>query len=80
MAASTELEYVVGMILAAHERGDREVVRQLKKGLRDSDRKEAIRYLDQALLGGRLRRWHTGRRGIELDLLKVNLRPDLDIP
>ena len=80
MAASTELEYVVGMILAAHERGDREVVRQLKRGLRVNDRKEAIRYLDQALLGGQLRRWYTRQRGIELELLKVNLRPDLDIP
>jgi hypothetical protein len=81
VGATAEVEYVVGMILAAREKGDKEVLRELKRGLREHDFKEVIRYLDQVLLSGRLRKWYSRRKSItESELIKVDLRPDLDIP
>ena len=78
-AASMELEYLVDMIEVAHARGDRELFRSLKKGLRRQDRKEAIRYLDQAFLGGRFQKIYRRFSKSNEGLLKVNLRPDLDL-
>jgi hypothetical protein len=78
MAAHSEVEYVVSMLMAAHARGDVEVERELRKGLRRHDWNEALRYLDQALTGGRLLRLRRSR-GAEAGLVKVNLRPDLDL-
>lgn len=79
MAAHTEVEYVVSMLMAAHVNGDREITRELKKGLRRQDWKEALRYFDQAFLGGRLRRLRRRFVDAEANLVKVDLRPDLDI-
>ncbi len=76
-AASMEPEYVIDMLLAARDKGDQEVARQLRRGLRAHDRKEALRHLDNALLGGRLQRWRRNRIGEEGRLLKFEPRPDL---
>lgn len=80
MAAHSEVEYVVSMVMAARARGDREIERELRKGLRRHDWNEVLRYFDQALFGGRLRRLRRKYRDAELDLVKVELRPDLDLP
>ncbi len=77
MAARSEVEYVVSMLMAAHANGDHEIERELRKGLRKHDWNEALRYLDQALLGGRLRRLRRRNRDAESDLVKIELRPDL---
>jgi hypothetical protein len=77
MAAHSEVEYVVSMLLAARARGDTDVERELRKGLRRHDWNEALRHLDQALTGGRLSRLRRSR-GAEAGLVKVSLRPDLD--
>ncbi len=79
MAAHSEVEYVVSMLMAAHAKGDMEVERELRKGLRRQDWNEALRYLDRALLGGRLRRLRRRQRDGERGLVKVELRPDLDM-
>ena len=79
MAAHTDVEYVVSMLLAAHEKGDVEVERELRKGLRRHDWNNALRYLDQALFRGGLRRLRRRYRDAELGLAKVELRPDLDL-
>jgi hypothetical protein len=78
MAARSEVEYVVSMLMAAHALGDAEVEQELRKGLRRRDWYEALRYLDQALTGGRLMRFRRSR-GAEAALIKFNVRPDLDI-
>jgi hypothetical protein len=78
MAARSEVEYVVSMLMAAHARGDTDVERELRKGLRRHDWNEALRYLDQAITGGRLLRFRRSR-GAEAGLIKVNIRPDLDV-
>lgn len=79
MAAHSEVEYAVGMLTAAHEKGDVEVERELRKGLRRQDWNNALRYLDQALFRGRLRRLRRRYRDAESQLVKVELRPDLDL-
>jgi hypothetical protein len=79
MAAHTEVEYVISMLMAAHHNGDHEIARELKKGLRRQDWKEALRYFDQALCGGRLRRLRRRFLDAEAHLVKVDLRPDLDV-
>jgi hypothetical protein len=79
MAAHSEVEYVVSMLMAARANGDSEVERELRKGLRSHDWKEALRYLDQAVLRGQLRRFRRGFRDVESNLVKVELRPDLDL-
>jgi hypothetical protein len=79
MAAHSEVEYVVSMLMAAHANGDRETERELRRGLRKHDWNEALRYLDRALLGGRLRRLRRRNRDSESGLVKVELRPDLDL-
>ncbi len=79
MAAHSDVEYVVSMLLAAHEKGDAEVERELRKGLRQQDWNNALRYLDQALFRGGLRRLRRRYRDAELKLVKVELRPDLDL-
>ncbi len=79
MAAHSEVEYAVGMLTAAHEKGDVEVERELKKGLRIQDWNNALRYLDRALFRGRLRRLRRRYRDPESELVKVELRPDLDL-
>jgi predicted PP-loop superfamily ATPase len=79
MAATTEQEYVIDMLLAARARGDDEVLHQLQRGLRAQDRKEALRHLDNGLLGGRLQRWRRRHSGEEGRLLKFAPRPDLEI-
>jgi hypothetical protein len=78
MAAHSEVEYVVSMLMEAHARDDTEVERELRKGLRRHDWNEALRYLDQAITGGRLTRFRRAR-GAEASLIKVKVRPDLDI-
>lgn len=80
MAAHSEVEYVVSMLMAAHAKGDYEIERELRRGLRKHDWNEALRYFDQALLGGRLRQLRRRNRDAELGLVKVELRPDLDLP
>ena len=79
MAAHTEVEYVVSMVMAAYHNGNRELALELKKGLRRQDWKEALRYVDQALCGGRLRRLRRRFLDDEAHLVKVDLRPDLDV-
>jgi 7-cyano-7-deazaguanine synthase in queuosine biosynthesis len=79
MAAHSEVEYVVSMIMAAHAKGERAIERELRKGLRGHDWNEALRYFDQALLGGRLRQLRRRYRDAEADLVKIELRPDLDL-
>lgn len=79
MAAHSEVEYVVSMLMAAHASGDHEVETELRRGLRKHDWNEALRYLDRALLGGRLRWLRRRNRDAELGLVKVELRPDLDL-
>ena len=78
MAAQSELEYVVSMLLAARAKGDVEVERELRKGLRRHDWAEALRHLDHALTGGRFLQRRRAR-ATEAGLVKVNLRPDLDL-
>jgi hypothetical protein len=77
MAANSEVEYTVGMLMAARARGEVEIERELRKGLRRHDLNEALRYLDRALTGGWLQRRRRSR-GSEADLVKVKLRPDLE--
>ena len=79
MAAHTEAEYVVSMLMAARARGEKEIARELAGGLRRQDWKEALRYLDQAVAGGWLRRLRRRIRDPEASLIKVDLRPDLDL-
>lgn len=79
MAAHTECEYVVSMLMAARHRGNQEIALELGKGLRRQDWKEALRYIDQALCGGRLRRLRRRFLDDEAHLVKVDLRPDLDV-
>ncbi|MGH8850565.1 MAG: hypothetical protein ACREYD_06195, partial [Casimicrobiaceae bacterium] len=79
MAARSEVEYVVDLLMAAHAQGDAEAERELKKGLRIQDWKEALRFLDRALAGGALRGFRRWRRDTEIGLVKVELRPDLDL-
>jgi len=79
MAAHSEVEYVVSMLMAAHEKGDAEIERELRKGLRRQDWANALRYLDQAMFRGKLRRLRRRFRDAELKLAKVELRPDLDL-
>lgn len=79
MAAHSEVEYVVGMLLAAHVRGDLEIERELRKGLRRHDWNAALRYLDQAISRGAMRRFRRRFRDSERELVKVELRPDLDL-
>ena len=67
------------MLMAAHERGDVEVERELRRGLRRHDWNNALRYLGQALFRGGLRRLRRRYRDAELDLAKVELRPDLEL-
>ncbi|MGH9550192.1 MAG: hypothetical protein ACRD3W_12495 [Terriglobales bacterium] len=79
MAARSEVEYIVSMLLAARAGGDHEVERELRRGLRKHDWHEALRFLDRALAGGALRRFRRRRRDTEIGLVKVELRPDLDL-
>jgi hypothetical protein len=79
MAANSEVEYVVSMLVAAHANGDRAIENELRKGLRRHDWAEVLRHLDRALFGGRLRRLRRRRRDSEMGLVKVELRPDLDL-
>jgi len=78
MAAQSEVEFVMSMLLAAHAKGDVKIERELRKGLRRHDWGEVLRYLDLALTGGKLLRLRRARSA-EADLVKVNLRPDIDL-
>ena len=78
MAAQSEIEYVMSMLLAARAQGQVEVERELRKGLRRHDWGETLRHLDYALTGGRLLRLRRSRSA-EANLVKVNLRPDIDL-
>jgi len=78
MASQSEIEYVMSMLLAARAQGHVEVERELRKGLRRHDWGETLRYLDHALTGGRLLRLRRSRSA-EANLVKVNLRPDIDL-
>jgi hypothetical protein len=78
MAAQSEVEFVMSMLLAAHAKGDVEIGRELRKGLRRHDWGETLRYLDLALTGGRFLRLRRARNA-EANLVKVNLRPDIDL-
>lgn len=79
MAADTEMEFVIELVVAAHEKGDKEIVQLLKKGLRASDRKEMLKSLDNALFGGKLRKRLSQMTDPDVDLITWNLRPDLEI-
>jgi hypothetical protein len=79
MAAMTESEFVIDMVLASHAKGDAGVLRALKKGLRTHDRREMLRYVDRAFTGGRIQRIRRRFQGPEAGLVKVDLRPDLAI-
>ena len=79
VGAGVEAEYLVELIEVAHARGDKDLFRTLKVCLRRHDRKEAVRYLDQAFLGGRLQKLYRRISKSDEGLLKVNLRPDLDL-
>lgn len=79
MAARSEVEDVVDLLMAAHAKGDRDTERALRQGLRRQDWKEALRYLDHALLRGRLQRFRRRFWHPEAQLVRVNLRPDLDL-
>ncbi|HKW80493.1 MAG TPA: hypothetical protein VJQ49_05750 [Casimicrobiaceae bacterium] len=80
MAARSEVEYIVSMLMAARAAGDRAVERELRRGLRRHDWREALRYLDRALFGGALRGARRRRSDPEIGLIKIELRPDLDLP
>ena len=77
MASCTEYEYVVELVVAAHAAGDRQSVRSMKKGLRRHDLREAVRYVDMALFGGRIQAWRRHRSPEPDDLVLVDLRPDV---
>lgn len=78
MAAKSEVEYVISMLLAARAQGQVEVERELRNGLRRQDWGETLRYLDHALTGGRFLRLRRSRSA-EANLVKANLRPDIDL-
>jgi hypothetical protein len=78
MAAQSELEYVISMLLEAHAQGEVELERELRKGLRRHDWSDALRHLDHALTRGSCLRLLRSRNA-EADLVKVNLRPDIDL-
>jgi hypothetical protein len=77
MASHTELDYVVEMAVAAHRQDDRELLRELRRGLRRHDFREALRHLAYAVTGRKIRRPARGRD--PLGLVKFDLRPDLDL-
>lgn len=79
MASHTELDYVVEMALAAHRQGDVELCRRLRQGLRRHDFAEALRHLAYAVMGRKVRRPSRSRNALELELVKYDLRPDLDL-
>lgn len=79
MASHTELDYVVEMALAAHRQGDVELYRRLRQGLRRQDFGEALRHLAYALTGRKIRRPSRRRNALERELVKYDLRPDLDL-
>lgn len=79
MASHTELDYVVEMALAAHRQGDLELCRRLRQGLRRQDFGEALRHLAYAVMGRKIRRPSRSRIPLELELVKYDLRPDLDL-
>lgn len=80
MAGKTEVEYLVDMALAAHEKGDRELFRELKKCLAAHDRDQAIRYFDQGYLNNFLRGLYRFFKREKIgDRAHFNLRPDLDL-
>jgi hypothetical protein len=78
MAANSEIEYAVSMLMAARAGGDLDVARELAKGLRSHDRKEALRYFDQGFMGGALRRLRRRLRGSGTRVAEIDVRPDLD--
>lgn len=79
MASHTELDYVVEMALAAHRQGDVELCRRLRQGLRRQDFVEALRHFAYAVMGRKIRRPSRSRNALELELVKYDLRPDLDL-
>ena len=79
MASHTELDYVVEMAVSAHRQGDVELYRRLRQGLRRQDFVEALRHLAYAVTGRKMRRPSRSRNALELELVKYDLRPDLDL-
>ena len=78
MASHTELDFLVEMVLEAHRRGDVELLRELRRGLRWHDFREAVRHLLYAITGRKIR--SPRGNGHEHSLVKCDLRPDLDLP
>lgn len=78
MAAASEHDYVIELVLEARRGGDEALVRALRSGLRRQDLREAVRHLGYALTGRRMRDPFARRNPAEADLIKHELRPDLD--
>lgn len=78
MAAHTEFEYVIELVIAAQEMGDDALLRELKKGLRRNDFRAALQSLDRCL-GGRLRSLYSRIAATEMHIIKPILRPDIEI-
>jgi hypothetical protein len=79
MAAVTDYEYVVELVVGAHQAGDSEAVRAMKKGLRHHDFRDAVGSLDRAFFGGRVKRYLRNRSSEPEDLVLVELRPDINL-
>ncbi len=77
MASCTDYEYVVELVMAAHAAGDHQSVKAMKQGIRRHDLREAARYLDRALFGGRIHALRRHRDATPDDVVFVDLRPDI---
>ena len=80
VTARSEHDYVIELTMEAYRKGDAELLRELRKGLRRQDLSEAVRYLGYALTGRRWRNPFSKRDKASMLLLKHELRPDLDLP
>ena len=78
MASHSEAEYVLGMLLAARAAGDEAIARELARGLRARDRREALRYIDLGFLGGTVHRVRRRLRSRQNRPAEIEPRPDLD--
>jgi hypothetical protein len=75
-ASSTDVCWVVELVVAAREAGDYELERELKRGLVLHDLKTAAKSLSQALVGRRLHRL-INRVKNNRELTRWDERPDL---
>jgi hypothetical protein len=77
MARQADFDFLVELILAAHEAGDVDVLRELKRGQRRQDLLDAARHLIWGMTGRRIPRALRRHRNAQ-DVVKNDLRPDLD--